>query len=131
MARDDSGVTGDNLMQLLERRLDNVVFRMAFAESRAQARQLVNHSHFTVNGRRMDIPSYLVKPGDVVAWKRGGNDSVPQFIQDITSGSPRHAVPIWLRMADNRRSGEVMAVPDPSEINTNIDVRLVVEFYSK
>ena len=70
MARDNPGVTGDNLLQLLETRLDNVVFRMSFAESRQHARQLVNHSHFTVNGRRMDIPSYLVQPGDVIAWKR-------------------------------------------------------------
>ena len=132
MARDNPGVTGDNLLQLLETRLDNVVYRLAFAETRQQARQLVNHGHFTVNGRRMDIPSYLVKPGDVIAWKRGGgNGSEPQFIQDLTSGSPRNAVPLWLRIADDKRSGEVMALPDPSETGTNIDVRLVVEFYSK
>lgn len=132
MARDNPGVTGDNLLQLLETRLDNVVFRLSFAESRQHARQLVNHNHFTVNGRRMDIPSYIVKPGDVVAWKRGGNNgSVPEFIQELTDGPPKRTVPIWLRLDSGRRTGEMMALPDPSEIDTNIDVRLIVEFYSK
>ena len=132
MARDNPGVTGDTLLQLLETRLDNVVFRLSFAESRQHARQLVNHSHFTVNGRRMDIPSYIVKPGDVVAWKRGAeNGSVPDFIKELTDGPPKRTVPIWLRLDSARRAGEMVALPDPSEIDTNIDVRLVVEFYSK
>ncbi len=131
MARDNPGVTGDTLLQLLETRLDNVVFRFAWAESRQHARQLVNHSHFTVNGRRMNIPSYLVQPGDVVAWKHGGNGSVPEFIQTLTSGPPKRSVPIWLRQDTNRLGGEMVALPDPTEIDTGIDVRLVVEFYSK
>ena len=132
MARDNPGVTGDSLLQLLETRLDNVVFRLAFAESRQHARQLVNHSHFTVNGRRMDIPSYLVQPGDVVAWKRGGqNGSTPDFIKELTEGPPKRTVPIWLRRDAGRHAGEMVALPDPTEIDTNIDVRLVVEFYSK
>ena len=132
MARDNPGVTGDTLLQLLETRLDNVVFRLSFAESRQHARQLVNHSHFTVNGRRMDIPSYLVQPGDVVAWKRGGeNGSVPDFIKELTDGPPKRTVPIWLRLDSAKRAGEMVALPDPSEIDSNIDVRLVVEFYSK
>lgn len=131
MARDNPGVTGDTLLQLLETRLDNVVFRLSFAESRQHARQLVNHSHFTVNGRRMDIPSYLVKPGDVIAWKIANKDSVPDFIKDLADGPPKPAVPIWLRLDAANRAGEMMALPDPSEIDTGIDVRLVVEFYSK
>lgn len=131
MARDNPGVTGETLVQILETRLDNVVYRLSFAESRQHARQLVNHNHFTVNGKRMDIPSYLVKPGDVVAWKIANPDAVPEFIQDITDGPPKRTVPIWLRVDNANRAGEVMALPDPSEIDAGFDVRLIVEFYSK
>ena len=131
MARDNPGVTGETLVQILETRLDNVVYRLSFAESRQHARQLVNHNHFTVNGKRMDIPSYLVKPGDVVAWKIANLDAVPEFIQDITDGPPKRTVPIWLRVDSANRAGEVMALPDPSEIDAGFDVRLIVEFYSK
>jgi small subunit ribosomal protein S4 len=130
MARERSGITGDVLLQLLETRLDNVVYRLAFAESRRQARQLVNHGHFTVNGRRMDIPSYLVKEGDVVEWK-AVNDSVPEFIQTLTDGLPKRPVPIWLRLDTSNLKGEVASMPDLSDIETGIDSRLIVEFYSK
>ncbi len=89
MARESSGATGDNLIQVLESRLDNVVYRLSFSESRKQGRQLVNHGHFTVNGGRMDIPSYLVKPGDVIEWKRAGNNgSKPEYIEILTDGWP-------------------------------------------
>ena len=132
MARGRPGVTGDNLLQVLETRLDNVVFRLSMADSRQQGRQLVNHGHFTVNGQRMDIPSYLVEPGDVIAWKRGGrNGSTPQFIRDLTDGLPKRPVPPWLRLDVGSLSGEVASLPDISEIETGIDARLVVEFYSK
>ena len=131
MARDNPGVTGDILLQTLETRLDNVVFRLSWAESRQHARQLVNHSHFTVNGRRMDIPSYLVRPGDVIAWKGADGGSVPEFIQDLTTGPPKRSVPLWLRLDPERRSGEMVSLPDPSEVDTGIEVRLIVEFYSK
>ncbi len=130
MARERSGVTGDVLLQLLETRLDNVVYRLAFAESRRQARQLVNHGHFTVNGRRMDIPSYLVKEGDVVEWK-AVNGSVPEFIETLTEGLPKRPVPIWLRLDTANLKGEVASMPDLSDIETGIDSRLIVEFYSK
>lgn len=131
MARENPGVTGDMLLQILETRLDNVVYRLSFAESRQHARQLVNHSHFSVNGRRMDIPSYLVKPGDVIAWKVANPDSVPEFIQDLTDGPPKRTVPIWLRLDRANRTGEMMSLPEPTDIDTGIDVRLIVEFYSK
>jgi small subunit ribosomal protein S4 len=130
MARERSGVTGDVLLQLLETRLDNVVYRLAFAESRRQARQLVNHGHFTVNGRRMDIPSYLVKEGDTVEWK-AVKDSVPDFIQTLTDGLPKRPVPIWLRLDAANLKGEVASMPGSSDIQTGIDARLIVEFYSK
>ncbi|MDA0770474.1 MAG: 30S ribosomal protein S4 [SAR202 cluster bacterium Casp-Chloro-G4] len=130
MARERPGVTGDVLLQLLETRLDNVVFRLSFADSRAQARQLVNHGHFVVNGRRMDIPSYLVKEGDIVSWKRV-NETVPEFIQALTDGLPKRPVPLWLRLDAATLKGEVASAPDPSEVDTGIDSRLIVEFYSK
>lgn len=130
MARERTGVTGDALLQLLETRLDNVIYRLSFAESRPQARQLVNHGHFTVNGRRMDIASYLVKEGDVVEWK-AVNGTVPEFIQTLTDGLPKRPVPIWLRLDTANLKGEVASMPDTSEIDTGIDSRLIVEFYSK
>ena len=133
MARSRPGVTGDNLIQILESRLDNVIYRLSMADSRQQGRQLVNHGHFTVNGRRMDIPSYLVEPGDVIAWKRmptnGGEP--PQFIQDLTDGIPKRTVPPWLRLDRANLTGEVASLPDISEIDSGIEVRLIIEFYSK
>ena len=130
MARENEGITGDNLLQILERRFDNVIYRLSFVDSRRQGRQLVNHGHFTVNGRRMDIPSYLVKPGDAIAWKRV-NGSVPEFIQTLTDGLPKRPVPTWLRMDPTHLTGEVVSVPDNSEIDTGIESRLIVEFYSR
>ena len=130
MARDRPGITGDNLVQILERRLDNVVYRLSFADSRRQGRQLVGHGHFTVNGKRMNIPSYLVKQGDVLNWKRS-NGSVPEFVSALTEGLPKRPVPTWLSLDAGELTGEVVTLPDPSEMDTSIDVRLIVEFYSK
>tara|TARA_B100000745_G_scaffold285180_1_gene220282 strand:- start:230 stop:865 length:636 start_codon:yes stop_codon:yes gene_type:complete len=132
MARESSGATGDNLIQVLESRLDNVVYRLSFSESRKQGRQLVNHGHFTVNGGRMDIPSYLVKPGDVIEWKRAGNNGAnPEYIEILTDGLPKRPVPSWLRLDVPNLSGEIVTAPHVSEVNTNIEARLIVEFYSK
>jgi small subunit ribosomal protein S4 len=132
MARESSGATGDNLIQVLESRLDNVVYRLSFSESRKQGRQLVNHGHFKVNGHRMDIPSYLVKPGDVIEWKRAGdNGSRPEYIQMLTDGLPKRPIPSWLRLDVPKLTGEIVTVPHVSEVNTNIESRLIVEFYSK
>ena len=133
MARNAPGVTGDNLLQVLETRLDNVIYRLSMADSRQQGRQLINHGHFTVNGSRMDIPSYLVRPGDVIAWKRAGRnaDGRPKFVQELADGLPKRPVPPWLRLDVASLSGEVASLPDIAEIDTGIDARLVVEFYSK
>lgn len=130
MARDRSGVTGDNLLQILECRLDNVVYRLSFVDSRRQGRQLVNHGHFRVNGKRMDIPSYLISPGDVITWKNV-NGSIPEFIQDLTDSIPKRPVPSWLRLDATALTGEVVVLPVPTEIDTGIESRLIVEFYSK
>jgi len=129
-ARGQTGITGDILIQLLERRLDNVVYRLSFVDSRRQGRQLVNHGHFLVNNRRADIPSYQVKPGDTITWKRS-NGSAPEFIQVLTEGLPKRPVPAWLKLDEANLTGHVESLPDMSEINTGIDARLIVEFYSR
>ena len=130
MAREQKGITGDILLQLLERRLDNTVYRLSLVDSRRQGRQMVNHGHFTVNGKSVDIPSFLVKIGDVITWKHTG-ESTPQFVQDLTDGLPRRPVPGWLNLDAPNLRGEVIALPDVTGQNTVIDARLIVEFYSK
>ena len=130
MARERKGVTGEILLQLLERRLDNVVFRLSFAESRKQGRQFVSHGHFTVNGKRMNIPSYLVEPGDVVKWK-SSNDSLPDFAKTIMEAGTKRAVPGWLKPDPASGSAEVLGEPTVESLDSDINVRLIVEFYSK
>ena len=130
MARERPGITGDTLVQLLERRLDNVVYRLSMADSRRQGRQLVSHGHFTVNGRRMNIPSYLVKQGDLIEWKKS-NGSVPEFVRALTADLPKRPVPAWLHLDAANLTGNVATLPPPEEMDTGIDVRLIVEFYSK
>jgi small subunit ribosomal protein S4 len=129
-AREKPGITGDLLLQQLERRLDNVIYRLSFSDSRKQARQMVNHRHFQVNGRRLDIPSYLVKPNDVITWK-GPNGSLPEFAQLITEGAPKRPVPTWLNLEVSSMTGQVLSLPDVTEIESGIDARLIVEFYSR
>ena len=130
MARERPGITGDNLLQILERRMDNVVYRLCFANSRRQARQLVRHGHFRLNGKRMDIPSYLVKDEDVITWKYP-DDSPAEFVQTLTEDIPTRPVPEWLTLETADLRGQVVSMPDMSEMETGIDVRLIVEFYSK
>ena len=130
-ARESQGVTGDVLLQLLERRLDNVVYRLSFVDSRPQARQIVNHGHFNVNGRKVSIPSFRVRPGDVITWRRVTDDATPGFVEALTDGIPKRPVPSWLKLEPGTLTGEVLSLPEPSEIDTGIDVRLIVEFYSR
>jgi small subunit ribosomal protein S4 len=130
MARGQTGATGDMLLQLLERRLDNVVYRLSLVDYRRQGRQLVNHGHFMVNGRRVDIPSFLVKPDDTIAW-RSSNGEAPEFVTALTEGLPKRPVPSWLNLNADNLTGQVTSLPDISEIGTSIDSRLIVEFYSR
>ena len=130
MAQEQTGSTGDLLLQFLETRLDNVIYRLSFADSRQQARQLVTHRHFTVNGRSVNIPSYQVKDGDVVGWKRS-DGALPQFVDDLTADLPKRPVPSWLILDGENLTGQVSGAPEPSEIDTGIDSRMIVEFYSK
>ena len=123
------GNTGEVLLSLVERRLDNVVYRLGFANSRRQARQLVNHGHFTVNGTRVNIPSYLVKTGDVVAVceKSVSNNFFKKLKEDDTFV----AAPKWLDRDKNTLTGKVIAMPTKEDIDFDIAVHLIVELYSK
>ena len=123
------GVTGENLLVLLERRLDNVIFHLGFASSRAEARQLVNPGHFTINGRRVDIPSYSVRVGEVIAVKEGSKSSprMKQLLENLGSRS----VPAWLSLDANAASGTVIALPTREDIQIPIQEHLIVEKYSR
>lgn len=123
------GLTGSNLLSILESRLDNVVYRLGFAASRAQARQLVRHGHFEVNGRKMNIPSYLVKPNDMVAVRTRSRQSV--HFKEIALDLEHHAVPEWLSRDDVTMSGRVMALPGRGDIDVTINEQLIVEYYSR
>ena len=129
MADRQKGVTGTNLLVLLERRLDNVVYRLGFADSRSQARQLVKHGHFLVNGKRVDIPSYLVKVGDVIEVREKSKD-IPPIVQAIEAVA-RRGVPDWLELDSDAKKGTVKAMPERSHITMPIQEHYIVEFYSK
>ena len=123
------GITGDNLLTILESRLDNVVFRLGFARTRKEARQTVRHGHITVNGKRVDIPSYRVKAGDVVAVAPKYKDLLP--IKEALISSEHMAVPGWLEVDIEKLSGNVLQVPSRDQIYLDIDAQLIVELYSK
>lgn len=124
------GNTGDELMTLLERRLDNVVFRLGLAATRREARQLVNHGHFTVNGKRVNIPSYLVKTGDVVAVRDKSRSSAK--FKKMVEDDRFVAAPKWLEKAKNAPlEGKVIAMPARGDIDFDVAVNLIVELYSK
>ena len=128
-AKKGEGITGDNLMSILETRLDNVVFRLGFARTRKEARQTVRHGHITVNGRRVDIPSYRVKAGDVVAVGEKYKDLLP--IKEALISTEHMAVPAWLEVDIEKLKGTVLQVPTRDQIDLDIDAQLIVELYSK
>jgi small subunit ribosomal protein S4 len=127
-ANRQSGITGTSLLQILESRLDNVVYRAGFARTRPQARQLVNHGHFRVNGKKVDIPSYQVRVGDVVSIKERSKDAfaVQQAIDTIDRSAPE-----WLDVDVEERKATVTVVPSREQIDTEIKEQLIVELYSK
>jgi len=129
MAERSRGVTGETLLQLLERRLDNMVYRMGFATSRSEARQLVRHGHFTVNGRKVNIPSFLLKAGHVVAV-RESSQSVAR-IQEALAQAERRGTPEWLEVQREAFSARVKALPTRADLTMPINEKLVVELYSK
>ncbi|WP_418993149.1 30S ribosomal protein S4 [Agathobaculum butyriciproducens] len=123
------GITGEILLQELERRLDNVVFRMGFANTRREARQLVNHAHFTVNGKRVNIPSYQVKPGDVVAVSEK-SCSTTKF-KSLLEENGKKACPKWIEKANDSFEGKIVAMPARDDIDYDVAEHLIVELYSK
>jgi small subunit ribosomal protein S4 len=123
------GVAGENLLELLERRLDNVTYRLGFATSRAEARQLVRHGHFTVNGRRMTIPSACVRQGDVISLTERGKKAAR--IEGALEGADVRSVPSWLRLERESKSGEAIGRPVREEITTPINEQLIIELYSR
>ncbi len=122
------GVTGENLLQLLEMRLDNVIYRLSLSASRAQARQLVAHGHFTVNGRRVDIPSYILKIGDTVGVHETSRRLPPML--DSLRGMGRRT-PEWLSFDPGQLTGRILAAPTRDQIDSSVQEQLIVEFYSR
>lgn len=129
MAEKARGVTGETLLRILERRLDNVVYRLGFASSRAEARQLVLHGHFEVNGRKVNIPSYLVRPGDEIVVREKSR-GMARF-QELAEQFKGRAVPEWLSVDREAMKGSVLRLPEREEIDTPIKEHLIVEHYSR
>jgi small subunit ribosomal protein S4 len=123
------GITGELLLQMLECRLDNVIYRIGFATSRAQARQLVRHGHFSVNGKKVDIPSYQVREGDIVAVRERSkqNAAVQHAIEEVKG----RGIPEWLSFQADQVSGRIVSLPTRAQINLPVQEQLIVELYSK
>ena len=123
------GLTGLNLLQILEARLDNIVYRLGYADSRAQARLLVTHGHFSVNGRRTDVPSMLVEPGDEVAVREESRSRT--YFKNLSDFAEEKTVPDWLDRELRNLSGKVIRLPERAEIDGNLNEQLIVEYYSR
>ena len=129
LAEKQPGITGENLLVLLERRLDNVVYRLGFADSRSQARQLVQHGHITLNGRKTDIPSCLVKEGDTIAWKEISTKT--EYYKQLTQNIESKSVLRWLSLDKQNLVGQVLSLPTPDDIDAKFDGKTIVEYYSR
>jgi small subunit ribosomal protein S4 len=123
------GLTGLNLLQILESRLDNVIFRLGYASNRAQARLLVTHGHFDVNGRRTDVPSMLLSPGDQISVREGSRKR--SYFKDLSALAEDRQTPEWLSRDLRNLSGSVVRLPERSEIDGNLSEQLIVEYYSR
>lgn len=122
-----NGVTGENMLALIEKRLDNVVYRMGIGSSRAQSRQVVNHGHITVNGKTVDIPSYQVKPGDVIAVKENKNENA--LFKELRGA--KIVMPKWVEFDTENFTGKILDNPKREDIDLNINEQLIIELYSK
>ncbi len=129
MATKRNGITGEMLLQILESRLDNVVFRLGLASTRREARQVVNHGHILVNGKRVDIPSYLVKPGEVITVKEKTKNS--DHMKEVVEANSSRVVPAWLDMDKNTLTGKVITLAEREHIDYDVEEHLIVELYSK
>lgn len=123
------GVTGTNLLVILERRLDNIVYRLGLAESRNQARQLVRHGHFTVGGKKVNIPSYQVKAGEVISVRETSRSS--EIFKELSETRPQRTLPLWVEMNPTELSGSITRYPSREEIDTQVNEQLIVELYSR
>ena len=129
MAENKKGITGEQLLQILESRIDNVVYRAGFGASRAQARQLVNHGHFEVNGKKVDIASYLVKPGDVIAVRENKKDN--KTIKENVEANHLKPVPDWIEKDDEKLQAKIVRLATREEVDIPVEEHLIVELYSK
>lgn len=129
VANQRRGLTGLNLLQILESRLDNVVFRLGFASSRAQARVMVTHGHFTVNGRRTDVPSMLLKEGDTISVREGSQGLT--YFKGLTDLADARTAPSWLNRDTKGLTGSIQRLPERAEIDGSLNEQLIVEYYSR
>ncbi|MDD4984659.1 MAG: 30S ribosomal protein S4 [Dehalococcoidales bacterium] len=128
-AERQQGITGENLVVLLERRLDNVVYRLGFADSRAQARQIVRHGHIKLNGRKTNIPSYLVNEGDSISWREGSTRT--GYYKEVAGNIDAKFLPSWLSLDKQNLVGQMVSLPTPDEIEAKFEGKTIVEFYSR
>ncbi len=128
-AESKKGITGENLMVMLERRLDNVVYRLGFADSRPQARQIVSHGHILLNGHRADIPALLVKEGDTISWREGSKKT--EYFKQFSQTIEAKTVPNWLSVDKESMVGRIVSLPTPEEIGARFEGTAIVEYYSR
>jgi small subunit ribosomal protein S4 len=124
-----AGITGENLMVLLERRLDNIVYRLGFADSRSQARQLVQHGHIMLNGHKTDIPSCLVKEGDTISWRDGSTKT--EYYKQIVQSIEGKVIPNWLSLDKEKLVARVLSLPTPDDIEAKFEWQSIVGYYSR
>lgn len=129
LAEKSPGITGENLLRGLEMRLDNVVYRLGFADSRRQARQVVRHGHITLNGRKTDIPSCAVGPGDVVGWSEGGAGT--EYYKMVAERLGERVIPGWLSLDRDNLRGQIVTAPERAELDVRVDEKAIVEYYSR
>jgi small subunit ribosomal protein S4 len=129
LAEKQDGITGENLLVLLERRLDNVVYRLGFADSRSQARQLVMHGHITLNNKKVDIPSTLVKEGDTISWREGSKKT--EYYKTLAESIEAKDVLNWLSLDKQNMVGQVVSLPTPDQVDAKFDGKAVIEYYSR
>ena len=129
LAERQTGITGENLLVLLERRLDNVIYRLGFADSRKQARQLVRHGHIMVNGHKTNVPSYLVKEGDSISWREGSRKT--EYYKTLAENIEGKTVLNWLSLDRQTLVGQVLSMPTPEQIGATFDAKAITEYYSR
>jgi small subunit ribosomal protein S4 len=129
LAEKQAGITGDNLLVLLERRLDNVVYRLGFADSRSQARQIVQHGHIILNGKKVNIPSTFVKEGDTIGWREGSKKT--EYYKVLAESIEAKDVLNWLSLDKQNMVGQVITLPTPDQVDAKFDGKAVIEYYSR